>query len=184
MVRCIIFALLLAACVVAAPPPTIKSLNATQYMGTWLLMFDNVFTRSTTLNNSYCARATYALGANGNVSVFNEEHYMSPTGPVQSIRGWAMQVDAKEPGQLMVVLQGVPLPAPYWILQVGPVAFDQYEYAIVSDPIRLSLYLLARNVARFRARYEAEALRFLKSNGFTNELNKPLAMVQDGCGPF
>ena len=184
MVRCIIFALLLAACVVAAPPPTIKSLNVTQYMGRWLQTYEDLFTRSTFLNNSYCARATYALGANGNVSVLNEEHYMSPTGPVQSIRGWAMQVDAKEPGQLMVVLGGAPFPAPYWILQVGPVAFDQYEYAIVSDPIRLSLFVLARNVARFRARYEAEVLQFLKSNGFTSEVNKPIAMVQDGCAPF
>ena len=47
--------------------------------------------------------------------------------------------------------------------------------------VQLTLFVLARDVARFRTAYDAEVLGWLAANGFTNALNKPIATVQDGC---
>ena len=44
---------------------------------------------------------------------------------------------------------------------------NQYEYSIISDNGALGLFVLARDVPRFEALYEAEVEDFLFQNGFT-----------------
>ena len=65
-----------------------------------------------------------------------------------------------------------------WVLKLGPVEDDQYKYAVISDPIRLSLFVLARDPDDFNTRFEAEVLSFLSDDGFTRWINKPVAGVQ------
>ena len=62
-----------------------------------------------------------------------------------SITGYAYYKNDDCCGYLTVKLDGTP-EAPYWILELGPIVNDYYEYSIVSDNIALSLYVLARNV--------------------------------------
>ena len=47
-----------------------------------------------------------------------------------------------------------------WVLKLGPVENDQYQYSVISDPIRLSLFVLARDPDDFKNRFEAEVLSF------------------------
>ena len=60
-----------------------------------------------------------------------------------SITGYAYYKNDDCCGYLTVKLDGTP-EAPYWILELGPIVNDYYEYSIVSDNLALSLYVLAR----------------------------------------
>ena len=69
---------------------------------------------------------------------------------------------------------------PYWILEVGPVIEGQYQYAIVSDPFRATLFILARDVTDFYANYNDDILARLPGLGFEG-LNGPIRVTQEGC---
>ena len=84
-------------------------------------------------------------------------------------------------GELTVSLDGVPREAPYWVIEIGPVKDNQYEYSIVSDNNRFSLFVLARNVTQYYEEYDEMVQASLKSYGFTNALNKPITLSQEDC---
>jgi lipocalin len=72
------------------------------------------------------------------------------------------------PGELTVHLNGVPHDAPYWVYNLGPEYDGFYDWAIVSDPLKLSLFVLARDVEYYYAEYDSEVLEILESYGFDN----------------
>ena len=64
-----------------------------------------------------------------------------------------------------------------WVLQLGPATFGpsgEYQYAVVSDNIRGTLFVLARDPDVFKKDYDAEVLAFLTAQGFTTFYNKPV----------
>ena len=139
----------------------------------------------TAQTNALCATATYNLNPNGTISVFNQERVGNVNGSISSILGWANCQDPSQPGQLTVHFPPpVPFPAPYWVLQLGPVIGDQYQFAIVSDPNQFSLYVLARDPVVFAAKFDAGVRAQLNAWGFTQVWNEPTQMVQAGCPPF
>ena len=168
-------------------PATVASLNVSQYTGRWFNIYQDWFTNATFQNASYCATALYEPDASvpGRITVRNFEHHDRVDGPVIVVPGYAYQTDAtRHPGRLEVVLlaDGASgFPAPYWVLRLGPVVDGQYDFAVVSDNLRLTLFVLARDVARFAARYEADVMRWVAANGFTTFVNKPVKVVQSGC---
>ena len=70
------------------------------------------------------------------------------------------------------------VPGPYWILRLGAASNGQYRYSVVSDSLRLSLFVLARNVTEYYANYNDEVQQFLAQQGFTNALNTPKQVPQ------
>ena len=68
-------------------------------------------------------------------------------------------------------------------IAVGPVVGDQYQYAIVTDPLQLSLYVLARDPDYFAAKFDAQVRAQLNAWGFNQTINKPVPMIQTGCVP-
>ena len=83
--------------------------------------------------------------------------------------------------ELTVNLQTTNFPAPYWVYQLGPVHKDQYEYSIVSDPLKLTLFVLARNVSHFMEKYNQNVTNYLTEQGFTGLVNSPILTPQEGC---
>ena len=167
--------------------PTVSELNVTQYLGTWFLRYQDSFLNDTFQNGSYCATATYHVNASSmpnSFSVYNFENHDSVDGPVVTVNGYGYQPAETRvafPGRLKVVLHGdgaSGFAAPYWINKLGPVRNGQYEYAVVTDDFRLTLFLLVRDVARFDALYEARVLAELKADGFDNFLNRPIKVFQ------
>ena len=68
-------------------------------------------------------------------------------------------------------------PFPDWVLKLGPETWGpdkKYQYAVVSDNVRGTLFVLARDPVVFQRDYETEILQFLKEQGFTTFYNKPL----------
>lgn len=81
-------------------------------------------------------------------------------------------------------LQGVPFGFAYWVVSVGPATYGPaglYQYAVVSDPLQLSLFVLARNVTDYFSNYDYTVQQWLSGAGFTTAVNSPIATVQSNC---
>jgi lipocalin len=140
--------------------------------------------------------ADYGVFANGTISVRNRQRDGSINGAYNGILGWAGLNNrtglSTADGSLSVYLQ-LPAPAPqgiaapYDIIMLGPETYGEfglYEYAVVSDPFEISLFVLARDVTTFFKRYNQTVFEELQKIGFTRIFNKAKLTVQDGCAPY
>ncbi len=159
----------------------VSELNRTQYLGRWYQIYADLAVDFTFENSSFCDTADYGLYPNNTISVLNRERQYNVTGPEREIFGWADTADPSKPGELTVHLQTTGFGAPYWVYQLGPVHKDQYEYSIVSDPLKLTLFVLARNVTHFMDKYNANVTNYLTEQGFTSLVNSPILTAQEGC---
>jgi lipocalin len=159
----------------------VVKLNRTRYLGRWYQVYSDLFVDATFENSSYCDIADYGIYPNDTISVWNRERQYSVTGPERQIFGWANTENSSNPGELTVHLQTTGFPAPYWVYQLGPVVNNQYEYSIISDPLKLTLFVLARNVTQFMENYNENVTNYLTKEGFTNFINSPIPTQQEGC---
>lgn len=164
----------------------VTQVNQTQYLGHWYQVYSDLAVDLTFENSSYCDTADYGLFPNGTISVWNRERQYSVKGPERQIFGWASLANPENPGELTVHLETTQFPAPYWIYQLGPATYNGsfYEYSIVSDPFKATLFVLARNVTDFFQTWNESVMEWLSQNGFTYLWNQPILTVQKGCEPF
>jgi lipocalin len=162
----------------------VTELNRTQYLGRWYQAYSDFAVEATFENNSYCVTADYGIYPNNTISVLNRERQYNISGPERRILGWADLSNASEPGELTVHLQTTTgFGAPYWVYELGPPTYNGslYEYSIVSDPLKFTLFVLARNLTEFASIWASGVLERLKENGFTEFWNTPIATVQENC---
>ncbi len=162
---------------------TVPELEVLRYLGRWYQVYADLAVYATFENSTFCDTADYGFYENGTISVLNRERQYSVDGPERPIYGWANIVNVSEPGKLQVHLQTTEFPAPYWVYELGPPTYNGslYEYSVVSDPFKLTLFVLARNVTEFQETYEEGVLERLKERGFTGLFNTPIATEQEGC---
>jgi apolipoprotein D and lipocalin family protein len=165
----------------AASAQTVSQVNTTAYLGRWYQVYSDLIVDATFENASYCDTADYGLYPNGTISVLNRERQYGVDGPERRIYGWAATANTSEPGQLTVHLQTTEFGAPYWIYSLGPLFDGLYQYSVVSDPLKATLFVLARNVSNFYARWNTSVLSYLANLGFDGLFNTPIQTVQDGC---
>ena len=143
---------------------TVSELNLTQYMGHWHQVyaapFDYVFQ-----GYGKCITADYQIIGENNVSVLNAQY--NRNNEYEEIKGYAFYKNFNEPGQLSVALEGVSNVAPYWVLQLGDVVNNAYQYSIISVPMGPSLWVLARDILRFYNLYDEEVIKYLNAYNFT-----------------
>lgn len=66
----------------------------------------------------------------------------------------------------------------YWIVKLGPIIKNDYQYAVISGPLtpfigtRFSLYVLARNRTEYDYLYKDEVKNWCSQNGFIYPWNK------------
>lgn len=173
---------LLLAGVLHAPQP-VSELNQTAYLGRWYQAYSDNFVDWTFENNSFCVTADYGLNSNGTISVLNRERQYNITGPERRVLGWAETPDPKQPGELTVHLQTTGFGAPYYVYELGPPTFEgyKYQYAVVSDPFELTLFVLARNLTLFSQTWQEGVLERLNTTGYSQLWNTPVPTVQEGC---
>ncbi|XP_033750998.1 temperature-induced lipocalin-1-like [Pecten maximus] len=160
---------------------TVTELDLPKYLGRWYQMYTSPSVLDTFERNAVCVTADYSKSTDGSgkVIVFNAENLNTPNGTQQTISGYA--TTSSEPGKLTVNLETAPFPAPYWVIKLGPATFghdDQYQYSLVTDNLKATLFVLARDPETFKRDYNEEVLQFLKQQGFTTFINKPVSMYQ------
>ena len=123
-------------CSIVHPPVVVPSVDLTRYAGKWYEI-----ARYPTPFQAGCASSTadYTANEDGTIGVFNT--CLAADGSVNStIQGTARVVDATTNAKLKVSFPNVPIPGDYWIIDLG----QDYEYAVVGDPTRLTLFILSR----------------------------------------
>ena len=121
---------------VLPPLDTVSNVDPNRYVGTWyqIARYPNWFQAS-------CASSTaeYTANADGTIGVFNT--CLAADGSVTStIHGTARVVDSTTNSKLKVSFPGIPFAGDYWIIQLG----ENYEYAVVGEPTRNTLFILSR----------------------------------------
>ena len=154
----------------------IDELDLKSYVGEWKQIYGNKFDE-TFQGKGKCVKAFYKLN-NENVSVYNTQ--LDENNNKQDITGYAYYKNGSKGGDLTVKLNNTP-EAPYWVIEIGPIFDNLYDYSIVSDNYKLSLFVLARNVTRFFEYYNDKVLDSLKNFGFVKFYNKPIEIDQEGC---
>ena len=124
------------------PPPTVESIDINRYYGTWFQIADYPQLYEMLCNR--CTTASYHQGYNDSIIVQNKAWYISSEESCM-IEGYATIPNQTEPSKLEVTFFE-PFKANYWIVEVGPIQENGlYSYSIVSDPYRLTLYVLSRS---------------------------------------
>ena len=165
---------------------TVNELNIEQYAGTWFQMYSNLPVLSTFEKNNVCVTAQYGPPNPtikiADISVKNTARLIQPAnGTIAGISGYAYIPDQSQPGKLKVHFdQGAPTDADYWVVDLGPVNIEnKYDYAIVTDNIGLTLYVLGRNVSDFIMKYESDVLYKLDYLSFNGKVKHPIPTYQD-----
>ncbi len=119
------------------PLKTVDHVDIDRYMGEWfeIASFPQWFSR-----NCFNTTAQYTLRDDGRVDVLNECHKGSPTGDISRAKGIARVVNKETNAELKVSFFW-PFSGDYWIIDLG----ENYEFAVVSEPHRSTLWILSRS---------------------------------------
>ncbi len=122
------------------PPRTVDYVDISRYAGLWyeIARYPTDFDE-----NAVAVTAQYTLNDNGTVHVLNRGLVGSLDGPETSIEGTARVVNPRTNAKLAVRFDRESIKNfefPYWIIDLGA----DYDYAVVSNPSRSTLYILNR----------------------------------------
>lgn len=162
---------------VSAEYKAVDELYLPSYMGKWYQVYQDNFNKLFQ-GIGKCSTATYKIVDDNKVSVFNKQ--IDEQNEIDQITGYAYYKDDDYGGYLTVKLKDLP-EAPYWVLELGPIADNLYDYSIVSDDKALSLFVLTRDVDKFYKNYNDDVLKSLENFGFTKKYNMPIVMNQTDC---
>ena len=153
--------------------PTISSIKVDNYLGHWHQVYQ---APTNVIFQGYgtCITADYGLLDNGDISVLNSQ--LDENKKLEQISGYGYYKNISEPGKLSVHLDGVPVDSPYWIVKLGEIKNNQYQYSIITNPSGISLWVLTRNVDEFKNLYDKEVVEFLEQYNFKYE-----PVSQDSC---
>ena len=118
------------------PLDVVESVDLTRYTGKWYEI-----ARYPTFFQADCVSSTaeYTARDNGTIGVFNTCLAADGT-TVSTIEGVAEVVDPSTNAKLVVSFPNVPIPGSYWIIDLDAA----YQYAVVGDPYRSTLFILSR----------------------------------------
>ena len=152
-------------------PETVPRLEVEKYAGRWYQVF-GAPTNEIFQGYGTCLTADYGLLSNGSVSVLNSQ--LDKNGNLEQIAGYAYYKNISEPGKFTVYLEGTPFDGPYWVVKLGEVKNNQYQYSIITVPSQISLWVIARNVQDFYSEYATTVKIYLDSQKYNYE-----TIVQD-----
>jgi lipocalin len=153
--------------------PTVDQLDLTRYAGTWyeIARLPNRFEKGLE-----CVSATYTLRDDGKITVENRGHSIEDHTKTSYIKGVAWVPDQTKPGQIKVRFFW-PFAGRYWVIALG----QEYNYALVGDPSRKFLWVLAKNKDLDETIY-LDLIKIAEEQGF--EVDKVIRVKQDcNSGP-
>jgi apolipoprotein D and lipocalin family protein len=149
--------------------PVVSHVDLNKYLGKWyeISAFPQSFEKG-----CYCTTAEYNIKEDY-IEVINTCRKNGINGEVNQARGKAFVKDAQSNAKLSVQFFW-PFRGDYWIIELA----DDYSYAVVGDPSREYLWILARTPQMNDSTYNM-LLDRIKAKGF--DINKLKRTVQE-CG--
>ena len=167
-------------------PNTVQELDINKYLGHWTQVYGSP-TNVIFQGYGKCITADYGLLENEYVSVLNTQ--LNENNDIEKINGYAYYQNISQPGKLTVNLDGVPVDSPYWVVKLGEVVDNQYQYSIITTPpvlgrkpegldlpSSISLWVLVRDIETFMELYNKEVIEFLEEYNF-----KYTTVIQEDC---
>ena len=147
---------------------TVDKVDIEKYAGTWyeIARLPNSFEKGLK-----CVTANYSLKDNGRIMVLNKGYASEPKGKWKTAKGTAWVPDKEYPGRLRVSFFW-PFAGNYYILALD----ENYQYALVGDPSRKYLWVLARSLSLDASIY-TQLMDHAKKNGF--DIQQVLKIEQD-----
>jgi apolipoprotein D and lipocalin family protein len=158
-------------CASAFGPATVPELVVAKYTGRWYQVL-GAPTNEIFQGYGTCLTADYGILPNSSVSVLNSQ--LDKNGNLEQIAGHAYYKNASEPGKLTVYLEGTPFDGPYWVVKLGEIKNEQYQYSIITVPSKISLWVITRNVQEFYDEYVQTVTDYLDAQKYHYE-----TIVQD-----
>lgn len=143
---------------VLSAPNTVTELNVNQYLGRWYQVY-GLPTNQLFQGYGTCITADYGISQDGNVTVLNSQ--LNKKNELEQISGYAYYTNPNDQGKLTVHLNGVPVDSPYWVVKLGEVVNEQYQYSIITTPSSFALWVLTRDIDTFFQLYNEETVEFL-----------------------
>ena len=143
---------------------TVPFVEVERYMGLWYQISAN----ETSFNQGLVGvTAEYTLLEDGSVQVYNRGFEGSLEGPIDEILGNAVVVDEETNSRLKVSFPGVPnFPFANYLIVI--LEEENYSYAVVTDPLKYTLFVLSRTPQMNDATYAA-ILAELEEMGINTE---------------
>ena len=163
------------------PIETVTTVEVSNYLGKWNQVATSRSTRLLGTGVKFSnVSAEYTLDDQGNgdnILVYNSG--FNGRKEFTSIEGYTyVDIRFNCTSKRKLHFDGVPFDGNYWIIKLGPIIDEQYQYAVVSGPVsgffgtRFSLYVLARNRDEYKKYYEQEVKKWCKENNFVFFWNK------------
>jgi apolipoprotein D and lipocalin family protein len=165
----VVGALFSAGCPAPEPPATVSFVDVQRYAGLWYeiakypVFFENGLVGVT---------AEYGVRDDGSLSVTNRGYRNSFDGNLETVEGSATVQDPGTNARLKVQFDFFPanlFPADYWIIALD----EDYQWAVVSNPMRTTLWILARTPDLDSAVYQA-IVDDLEARGFDIDRLEPM----------
>jgi apolipoprotein D and lipocalin family protein len=143
------------------PLLTVPGVDLEKYSGKWyeIARLPNSFEKGL-----FCVTAEYSLRDDGKINVLNSGRKENNPLKIKTARGKAKIPDKNEPGRLKVTFFW-PFYGDYYIYHLDK---ENYQYALVGDPSRKYMWVLARNPHMNDSLY-SELLAIARKNGFAVE---------------
>jgi lipocalin len=159
---------------------TVTDIDLNLYTGKWYQIATSRSTKlfGTGVNFKNVSAEYYCIDncSSNVITVFNQG--INYANNYTYINGFSYSKNISEPSKRKVIFEGVKFEGNYWIVKLGPIIENKYDYAIVSGPLsnnfatRFSLYVLCRNKSRYKKLYDKEVRNWCKENGFKFWWNK------------
>ena len=145
----------------------VTQVDIKNYLGHWLQIYQ---APTNVIFQGYgtCITADYGMLDNGDINIINAQ--LNKDYEFEQIKGYGYYKNISEPGKLTVHLEGVPVDAPYWIIKLGEIKNEQYQYSIITTPSYISLWVLVRDINTFFELYNKEVIDFLDTYNFNYEI--------------
>lgn len=136
---------------------TVDKVDIDKYLGTWyeIARLPNSFEKGLK-----CVTATYSLKDNGRITVFNKGFASESKRLWKSAKGTAWVPDKAYPARLKVTFFW-PFTGNYYVLALD----EDYQYALVGDPSRKYLWVLARDTSLDESIY-SQLMDLAREKGF------------------
>jgi apolipoprotein D and lipocalin family protein len=149
---------------------TVPDVDFSKYSGKWyeIARLPNSFEKGLV-----CCTAEYRPRDDGKISVINTGRKEDNIGKIKSVKGKAWAPDKNEPGRLKVQFFW-PFSGGYYIFHLDK---ENYQYALVGDPSRKYLWILARTPVIENSLY-SELVEIARKNDFAVDM---LLKVRQDC---
>ena len=147
---------------------TVEKVDIEKYVGQWyeIARLPNSFEKGL-----QCVTATYTLKKNKKIEVLNQGYSSKDPEKLSRAKGRAWVPNTDYPGRLKVSFFW-PFAGNYYIISLD----EEYNYALVGDPSRKYLWILARSKTLDDTIY-SKLLDIAKINGF--DINRIIKVDQD-----